>query len=268
MSDYILRAIDVDSEIRAFAVITTESCQAAQKIHELSALIAVNMNKLLTVAAVMHMMEKNDDAVISLQLSGIKNKLSLNAIASADGDLKCCVVSDAMDEKNLQAELKEGFLKLVRDTGMREPYISAVKIKNNNLVTAVQDYYAQSEQVDSYVAFTDTNDDCQMGIIAQILPNSKVETVKKFKKKFTELNWHSITSPEILLEKLDMKIIDKQMVQYKCSCSRERMEKALISLGKNQLQSLIDDGEPLEMGCRFCKKTYSFTIAELRKLVV
>lgn len=268
MSDYILRAIDADSEIRAFAAIMTDTCQRAQEIHALSPVVSSDMNKLLITAAIMQLMEKNDDALISLQLSGRENKVNLNAVATADGNLKCSAIVGTMNEENMQSELKEGFLKLIRDIGMREPYISTVKVKDNDLGQAVQDYYEQSEQVDSYIIFTSSSSAGEMGIIVQVLPNAKAATIEKFKKQFREMDWQKVSIPEALFEKLSMKIVDKKSVRYKCNCSRERMEKALISLGKKQLQSLIDDGESLEMGCRFCKKTYSFTIAELHKLVV
>lgn len=267
MSDYILRVIDNNSEIRAFVAIMTDTCQRAQKIHALSPVVSSDMNKLLITAAIMQLMEKNDDALISLQLSSRENKVNLNAVAIADGYLKCSAIVEIMNEKNMQSELKEGFLKLVRDIGMREPYISTVQVKDNNLGQAVQDYYAQSEQVESYVIFSDNNDE-YMGLIVQLLPNAKAETIENLKKQFAELDWQNISALGAILEKLSLKIVDKQMVKYKCNCSREQMGKALISLGKEQLQSLIDDGEPLEMGCRFCKKTYTFTIADLHDLVV
>lgn len=287
--DTLVRGSSMDGAIRIFCAVTTDMVNEAHKIHGTYPVATAALGRLLTGAALMGATLKNESDSITLQVRGDGPLGALTAVTDSRSHVRGCV-DDPLVERPLNAKGKldvgggvgHGTLSVIRDLGLKEPYIGQVPLVSGEIAEDLTAYFASSEQVPTAVALgvlvdTDNTAIAAGGFIVQMMPGSTDEMADKLEKTLNELPpvttmIHDGMSAEDMLFKVcdgfDM-LMDNNIVhpEYECKCSRERMEKALISLGKKELRDIIDEQGSAELVCHFCNSKYNFSREELEALL-
>lgn len=287
--DYIVRATAANAQIRAFAATTRDTAEAGRAFHNTSPVATAALGRLLTAGTMMGAMMKGEKDILTLQISGNGPIGGLTVTADSRGNVKGYVVNPEVilharpDGKlDVGGALGIGVLSVIKDLGMKEPYVGQCELKTGEIGDDLTYYFATSEQVPSSVGLgvlMEKNNTVRQagGFIIQLMPFTPDEVVDRLEKKLSGVT--SVTAmldagmtPEQILEELlgefGLEINEKMPVQYHCDCSKERVEKALVSIGKKDLQEMINDGETIEVNCHFCNRNYAFTVEELKKLLV
>ena len=286
--DYIVRATAANQQIRAFAATTKESVETARSFHNTSPVATAALGRLLTAGAMMGAMMKGDRDILTLQIKGNGPIGGITVTADSKANVKGYVqnpgvVLHANDKGKLDVggAIGIGILNVIKDLGMKEPYIGQCELKTGEIGDDLTYYFAVSEQVPSSVGLgvlMEKNNTVKQagGFIIQLMPFTSEDVVERLERKLAEVS--SVTAmldagmtPEQILGELlgefGVEIMDTVPTQYHCDCSRERIERALISIGKKDLQEMIVEGEPIEVNCQFCQKTYRVEVEELRALL-
>lgn len=286
--DYLVRATTADHQIRAFAATTKETVETARRFHNTSPVATAALGRLLTAGAMMGAMMKGERDIMTLQIKGDGPIGGITVTADSAACVKGYVQNPSvMIHANEKGKLDvgravgTGILNVIKDMGLKEPYIGQCELQTGEIGDDLTYYFAVSEQVPSSVGLgvlMEKNNTVRQagGFIIQLMPFTSEEIVDRLEKKLAGMT--SVTSmldagmtPEQLLDELlgefGVEITDTVPVQYRCDCSKERIERALISIGKKDLQEMIDDGKPIEVGCQFCNKKYQVTVDELRELL-
>ncbi|MGN0158439.1 MAG: Hsp33 family molecular chaperone HslO [Brotaphodocola sp.] len=289
MSDYIVRATAAEGQIRAFAASTCDLVEYARSAHNTSPVATAALGRLLTAGAMMGVMMKGADDILTIKINGDGPIKGLTVTADAKGNVKGYVYNpDVMLPPNEKGKLDVGgalgvgVLSVIKDIGLKEPYVGDTILVSGEIAEDLTYYFATSEQTPSSVALgvlMNKNNTVRQagGFILQLLPGASDEVIDQLEKKLGEIT--SITSlldegmtPERILEHIlgefDLEILEKLPTRFLCNCSKERIEKALISVGKKELQNMIDDGETIEVNCHFCSKHYPITVDELKVLLL
>lgn len=288
MADYIVRAMAADGQIRAFAATAKETVEAARSAHNTSPVATAALGRLLTAGAMMGSMMKGDDDLLTLQIKAGGPLNGVTVTADAKGNVKGYVGNpDVVIPANSKGKLDvayavgPGFLNVIKDMGMKEPYSGQVMLQTCEIAEDLTYYFATSEQVPSAVGLgvlmNKENTVRQAGgFIIQLMPFAPDEVVDALEKKIaevtsvTEMLDHGDTPEQILTHLLGdfgLEITDTMPVRFHCNCSKERVAKAVVSVGKKELQAMISDGKPIEVNCHFCNTNYRFTIEELKELL-
>ena len=288
MADYIIRATAADGQIRAFASTTRDLVEEARKAHNTSPVATAALGRLLTAGGMMGSMMKGEDDLLTIKIQGDGPMEGLTITADSKGDVKGYVYNpDVMLPPNAKGKLDVGgalgvgVLSVIQDIGLKEPYVGQTILVTSEIAEDLTYYFATSEQTPSSVALgvlmnKDNTVRQAGGFILQLLPGASEEVISTLENRLKEIT--SITSlldagntPEMILEHIlgdfDLEILDKIPTQFACNCSRERIEKALISIGKKELQEMINEGKTIEMNCHFCNKHYPVTVEELKGLL-
>lgn len=289
MSDYIVRATAAGANIRAFAAYTLDTVETARVKHNLSPVASAALGRLLTGGAIMGSMLKNEEDLLTLQIAGdgpIKNIIvtadGLGNVKGFVGNPDVMLPPSPAGKLDVGGSIGNGVLTVIKDMGLKEPYAGQVELQTGEIAEDLTYYFATSEQVPSCVGLgvlmNRENATVKQagGFIVQLMPFASDEAIQKLEENIKNID--SVTkmlddgmSPEdilnVLLKGLDVEFTDRQEVRFSCNCDRDRIEKALISVGKKELQSMIDDGEPIVMNCHFCNTDYKFDIPELRELL-
>ncbi len=287
MKDYIVRATAADTQIRAFAATTTQLVEMARVHHNTSPVATAALGRLLTAGTMMGSMMKNETDVLTLQVQCGGPIGGMTVTADSQGHVKGYVNNPdvILPPKNGKLDvggaLGPGFLNVIKDMGLKEPYSGQTILRTGEIAEDLTYYFATSEQVPSSVGLgvlmeKDNTVKCAGGFIVQVMPFIEDEVLDKLENNIKKIQ--SVTSmldnghtPEEMLEHvlegLDMKVVDTMPAEFACNCSKERIEKAIISVGKKEIQSMIDDGEEIEVKCHFCNTAYKFTIDELKGLI-
>ena len=288
MSDYIIRATAADGQIRAFAATTCELVEYARSAHNTSPVATAALGRLLTAGSMMGVMMKGADDILTIKINGDGPIQGLTVTADSKGNVKGYAYNpDVMLPPNEKGKLDVGgalgvgVLSVIKDIGLKEPYVGDTILVTSEIAEDLTYYFATSEQTPSSVALgvlMNKNNTVRQagGFIIQLLPGASDEVIDKLENKLGEIT--SITSmldagmtPEMILEDIlgefGLEILDKLPTRFYCGCSKARIEKALISVGKKDLQSMIDDGETIEVNCHFCNKHYPITVDELKVLL-
>ena len=288
MSDYIIRATAAEGQIRAFAAITRELTEFARQAHNTSPVATAALGRLLTAGTMMGVMMKGADDILTIKIEGDGPIGGLTVTADSKGDVKGYAYNPEVmlppNEKgklDVGGALGIGVLSVIKDIGLKEPYVGRAILVTSEIAEDLTYYFATSEQTPSSVALgvlmnKDNTVRQAGGFILQLLPGASEEVISTLENRLKEIT--SITSlldagntPEMILEHIlgdfDLEILDKIPTQFACNCSRERIEKALISIGKKELQEMIDEGKTIEMNCHFCNKNYPVTVEELKGLL-
>lgn len=287
MKDYIVRATAADSQIRAFAAVTKETVEAARKAHNTSPVATAALGRLLTAGAMMGSMMKNDTDVLTLQIKGDGPLGGITVTADAKANVKGFVENpDAMlPPKNGKLDVGGavgiGLLNVIKDMGMKEPYVGQTILQTSEIAEDLTYYFATSEQVPSSVGLgvlmnKDNTVHCAGGFIVQVMPFVTDEVLSRLEENIQKIS--SVTqmlddghTPEQMLERvlegLDIEITDTIPANFSCNCSHERIEKAIISIGKKDIQSMIDEGKEVEVKCHFCNTAYKFSVEELKEIL-
>ena len=287
MGDYIVRATAADNQIRAFAATTRELVEKARLAHNTSPVATAALGRLLTGGAMMGVMMKGEKDVLTIQVKGDGPIGGLTVTADSQGHVKGYVdnpevmlPANALGKLDVGGAVGHGMLRVIKDMGLKEPYVGQVALETGELGDDLTYYFATSEQVPSSVGLgvlmeKDNTVKQAGGFIIQLMPFAEEETISKLEHNLSLIN--SVTAlldqgmtPEQLLERvldgLDVEITDRMPCSFTCNCSKERVEKALISIGKKELQEMIDEDKPIEVNCHFCGKTYKFDVDELKKM--
>ncbi len=287
MSDYIVRATAANAEIRAFAATTKEMVEYSRSIHETSPIVTAALGRLLTAGAMMGSMMKGDRDLLTIQIVGDGPVGELLVTANAKAEVKgYAKVPDVMLPPNYFGKLDvggavgRGFLRVIKDLGMKEPYSGQTELVSGEIAEDLTYYFATSEQVPSSVGLgvlmNKDNTVAQAGgFIIQVMPFASEETLDKLEerlknmKSVTTLLSEGNTPEEILkqiLGEMDIEYMTTLPTGYHCDCSRDRVERALISLGAEELEDMIRDGQDIETNCQFCNRHYVFTPEDLARI--
>lgn len=288
MGDYILRATAANDSIRAFAATTKDTVQKARELHDTMPVASAALGRLLTAGAMMGVMLKNEDDLVTLQIKGDGPLEGELVTADCKGRVKGYVFNPHVDippkspEKlDVGGAVGKGFLTVIKDLGLKEPYVGKTELISGEIAEDIAYYYATSEQVASAVALgvlvdKDTSIKEAGGFIIQLMPGVSEEIISKLEFRIntipyiTELLSMGDTPESILnliLGDMDLKIIDKIPTEYFCGCSRERVEKALLAIGEKDLQQLLEEDKKAELSCHFCNKVYNFDENDLKRLL-
>ncbi len=288
MTDYMVRATAADAQIRAFAATTRETVEAARQAHDTSPVVTAALGRLLTAGAMMGTMLKADSDLLTLQVKGDGPVGSLTVTADPEGNVKGYaqapqVILPANERGKLDVgkAVGNGVLSVIRDMGLKDPYVGQTALQTGEIGDDLTYYFATSEQVPSSVGLgvlmEKTNTvRCAGGFIIQLMPFAEEAVISRLEKNLSNLT--SVTalldqgmSPEEMLKRLldgfSVEFTDRMPCRFACNCSKERVEKALISIGKQEIDSMIQDGKPIEVNCHFCNKNYSFSVEELRSIL-
>ncbi|WP_313585089.1 Hsp33 family molecular chaperone HslO [Lacrimispora sp.] len=287
MADYIVRATAGDHQIRAFAATTRELVEQARQAHNTSPIATAALGRLLTAGSMMGIMMKGEDDLLTLKIQGSGPMEGLTVTADSKGNVKGYVYNPGVmlppnqaGKLDVGGAVGEGVLSVIKDIGLKEPYVGQTILVGGEIAEDLTYYYASSEQTPSSVALgvlmnRDNTVKQAGGFIIQLLPGASEEIIGGLEKKLGEIT--SITelldqgnTPEMILEHIlgefGLELMEQVPTRFYCNCDKARVEKALISIGKKELQEMIDEGKSIEVNCHFCNKNYEFTVEDLESL--
>ena len=285
----IVRYITTDGSAFVIAADTTSIVAEAERIHKTSAVNTAALGRLLTAASMMGDMLKGKDDSITLRLNGNGPAGSLIAVADSDGNARGYVQNPIVEiPLNDKGKLDvrgtvgtQGYLYVMKDIGLKEPYVGQTQIVSGEIAEDITNYFATSEQTPSVCALgVLVNPDLTVaaagGFIIQLLPGCPDEIIDKIEysmqdiEAVTTMLSNGMTPDEIAeraMKNIEIEKLDESSVEYKCNCSKDRVEKALISSGKKALEDMIESGENTSVECHFCDKKYIFTPSDIKKLL-
>ncbi|MBZ4221154.1 redox-regulated molecular chaperone HslO [Bacillus wiedmannii] len=288
MEDYLVKALAFDGEVRAYSVRTTNTVSEAQRRHDTWRTASAALGRSLTAGTMMGAMLKGDQK-LTIKVEGNGPIGPILVDAHANGDVRGYVTNPHVDfEGTEQGKLRvyqavgtEGFVTVIKDIGMREPFIGQSPIVSGELGEDFTYYFAVSEQTPSSVGVgvLVNGDDSVLaagGFILQIMPGAQEETISFIEDRLQKIPPVSTLieqglSPEELLYAVlgedKVKVLETMDVQFNCTCSRERIESVLISLGKTELEQIREEEEETEVHCHFCNERYKFSKEDITNLI-
>lgn len=287
-TDYIVRATAANSQIRAFAIQSRNLVEEARKTHNTSPVATAALGRLLSGAAMMGAMMKGEKDLLTIQMKGDGpiNGITVTADSHANvkgyvGNPNVIIPPNYAGKLDVGAAIGYGMMSVSKDLGLKEPYHTQIPLTTSEVAEDLTYYFAQSEQVPSAVALgvlmsKDNTVKQAGGFIIQLMPFADERIISRLEKKIEAL--HSVTSlleegytPEMLLDKVlgefGIELSDTVPTQFICNCSKEKVTKALLSIGKKDIQEMIADGKPVEVNCHFCNRNYEFSLTELQELI-
>ena len=289
MSDYIVRGMSMDGFVKAVGIRSTELVKRGAQIQKTTPNATAAFGRALTAASMMGNMQKVENGSLTLQVRGGGPIGTVTVVSDAVGNVRGCVtepnvplVEKYPGKLDVGATVgTNGTLTVIRDLQMKEPYIGSTELVSGEIGDDVTAYFAQSEQTPTACALGVLVDrDCSVkvagGYLLQLLPDAPEEIIEKLEKGIqragavTPMLENGMTPEEILgqvMGDLGVVFLETTEVSYKCYCSRNRVESALISLGRKELEEIAGDGEAFPVECQFCDQIYCFTPADLRKLL-
>lgn len=289
MSDKLVRATAQNGNIRIFGAITTELVDEASRIHNCSATAAAALGRMLTAGSLMGAMLKTEGETLTLQISGGGEAKGVVVTAYPNGKVKGYIGNPSVElPANSKGKLDvggaigtNGNLLVIRDMGLKEPYVGQVPIYTGEIGDDLAYYFTVSEQTPSAVGLgvlvgTDLSIEAAGGFIIQMMPGADELTADLITYRLqeipsvTELIKKGMSIEDILkfiFEDMDLNILDSMKPEFRCDCSRERVEKALISIGKKDLEEIYSEGKEEEIKCHFCNTAYVFTNKEIGELL-
>lgn len=287
MKDYIVRGIAANGQIRAFAAYTKDMAEAGRRAHNTSPVATAALGRLMTGAAMMGIMMKGDKNVLTIQMHGDGPMEGMTVTADSHGNVKGYVnnpdvilPANAKGKLDVGGAIGAGYMSIIKDLGLKEPYVGQIELQTGEIAEDLTYYFAASEQTPSIVGLgvlMEKNNTVKQsgGFIIQLMPNATEEVICHLENKLGELK--SVTTmleegknPEQILETilgdLDLEIMEHVATGFYCNCSKERVAKALISIGSKELKKLIEEGKDIEMNCHFCNTNYNFDVEEIKEL--
>ena len=287
MKDYIVRATAANGQVRAFAAITREIVEEARQHHGTSPVATAALGRLLPAGTMMGSMMKNETDMLTLQVRGDGPIGGITVTADSKGDVKGYVENpDVMlPPKNGKLDVGGavgiGLLQVIKDMGLKEPYSGQTILVSSEIAEDLTYYFANSEQVPSSVGLgvlmeKDNTVKTAGGFIIQMMPFAEDATISQIEENLKHVT--SVTelldkgyTPEQLLEELlgnvGLEITDTMPTRFYCNCSKERVEQAVASVGKKDIQEMINDGKPIEVKCHFCNTAYHYSVEELKNIL-
>ena len=285
--DYMIRATAADGQIRAFAATTRNLVEYARAAHNTSPVATAALGRLLTAGVMMGSMMKGEEDLLTIRIEGDGPIGGLTVTADSKGRVKgyafqpsVMLPPNAQGKLDVGGALGVGVLNVIKDIGLKEPYVGQTILVSGEIAEDLTYYYATSEQTPSSVALgvlMNKNNTVRQagGFIIQLLPGASDEMIDSLEKKLGEIA--PVTSmldqnmtPEMILTEIlgefGLEILDQMPAEFYCNCEKKRVEKALISIGRKELQEMIDEGKTIEVNCHFCNTSSSFTVEELKEI--
>ena len=286
--DYMLRATAANGQIRAFAATSRDLVEKARQAHNTSPVATAALGRLMTAGVMMGSMMKADSDLLTIRVEGDGPIGGLTVTADKNGNVKgyafhpeVMLPPNAKGKLDVGGALGVGVLSVIQDIGLKEPYVGQTQLVTGEIAEDLTYYFATSEQVPSSVALgvlmnKDNTVRQAGGFIIQLLPGASDEIIDKIEAKLSGIS--SITAllnagktPEEILTDIlgefGLEILSKMPVQFHCDCDRSRVEKAIISIGKKEIQDMINEGREIEVNCQFCNKHYKFSVDELEDML-
>lgn len=288
MADYIVRATAANAQIRAFACTTKELVEKARVAHDTSPVVTAALGRLMTAGCMMGSMLKGEKDVLTLQVKGTGPMKGMTVTADSKGNVKGYAIepqvilhANAKGKLDVSGAVGEGMLTVIKDMGLKEPYSGQTVLQTGEIAEDLTYYFATSEQIPSGVGLgvlMEKNNTVKQagGFIIQLMPFAEESVISKLEENLAKVDsvtalFEAGNTPEqildILLEGMDVEITDTMPVKFYCDCSKERVEKVIISIGKKDIQSMIAEGEDVEVNCQFCNSHYKFNVNELKELL-
>ena len=287
MSDYIVRAIAAGGQIRAFAATTKDTVEKARQLHNTSPIATVALGRLLTGGVMMGVTMKNDSDILTVQIKGNGPIGAMTVTADPKGNVKGFVANPEVmlplkdGRLDIAGAVGIGVLSVIKDIGLKEPYVGDTILITSEIADDLTYYYATSEQIPSSVGLgvlmdKDNTVEQAGGFIIQLMPDATEEVIDKLENRIKEIK--SVThmlengmTPEKILEYIlggmELEILDTIPTQFYCNCSKERVSKAVMSIGVKDLKEMVDDNKPIEVNCHFCNSHYTFSPQELGQML-
>lgn len=289
MTDHIVRAMTRDGFVKATAVISTGIVERARQMHKTLPTATAALGRALSAASMMGNMQKTPDGSLTLQIKGDGPLGTILAVSDAEGNVRGYVTNPQISllEKyrgklDVGAAVGSGMLTVIRDLQMKEPYVGSVELVTGEIAEDITEYFVQSEQVPTACALgvlVDTDQSVKVagGYLIQLLPGAPVEVIDKIEAGIqragavtgilTEYHGGAESILQMVLADFDLEILETTPVEYRCYCSRDRVTATLISLGREELEQIVREGETIHVECQFCDVDYSFTPAEVTKIL-
>lgn len=285
----IVRYITEDGSAFIVCADTTDIVRKMEQIHKPSAVVTAALGRLLTASSMMGVMLKGRDDSVTLRLNGDGPAGSFIAVSDSDGNARGYVQTKIVEiPLNDKGKLDvrgavgtSGYLYVMKDIGLKEPFIGTTEIVSGEIAEDITNYFAVSEQTPSVCALgvlvnPDLTVNCAGGFLIQLLPGCPEETINAIEKSLedipsiTQMLSSGMTADDIAeraLKELKIDKLDESTATYKCNCSRERVEAALISTGKDALKDMAESGEDTKVECHFCDKVYIFSSEDINSLI-
>lgn len=288
MEDYIVRATAAKGQVRAFAATTKKLTEDARCAHDTSPVATAALGRLLTAGSMMGAMMKGEKDILTLQIQCSGPIKGLVVTADSKANVKGYVKNpqvmlppSSKGKLDVGGAVDLGVLSVIRDLGLKDPYVGQTNLVSGEIAEDLTYYFATSEQIPSSVALgvlmnKDNTVKRAGGFIIQLMPFAEESVIAGLEEKIasisgiTELLDKDMT-PEMILEYVlgdfGVEINDTLPTRFQCSCDKKRIEKAIISIGKKEIQEMIDDGKPIEVNCSFCSSSYTFHVEELKDIL-
>lgn len=288
MSDILLRAIARDAGIQISAAVTTGLVERARQIHNTTPVATAALGRTLTATAIMGSQLKVDDGSVTVQVKGNGPLGAIVCVGDADGFVRGYLQNPSADlplrpdgKLAVGAGVGRGYLMVIKDIGLKDPVTGTVALVNGEIAEDLTRYFAESEQVSSACALgvlvdTDCTVKCAGGWLVQLMPGVKDTDIDRLEANLAKLEpMTTMLDKGMTLEQIVQAVLDGFAVDflqtdeigYRCACSREKVERALISMGRDELSKMAQEQETSEVTCQFCDKIYTFTRAELEQLL-
>ena len=289
MHDHLVRAITKDGFVNAVAITSREIVERARQIHKTLPTATAALGRLLTAASMMGNMQKVDDGSLTLQVKGGGPLGTLLAVSDAKGNVRGWVENPQISLlEKYRGKLDvgaavgtDGMLTVIRDLRIKDPYVGSVELVSGEIAEDITQYFAQSEQIPTACALgvlvdTDQSVRAAGGYIIQLLPGAPEETIEKIEAGIRDAG--NVTAmldagldAEGLLKKVlapfGLELLETAPVEYRCYCTRERVERTLLTLGEKELSEIVQSGETLHVDCQFCDKIYDFTPENVQEIL-
>ena len=284
--DYMVRATAGDAQIRAFAATTKDLADYGRRAHGLSPIAAAALGRLMTGTVMMGAMMDNEGDLITVRMEGDGPLKSVLATADTQGNVKGYVNNpyvimepNAEGHLNVGGGIGEGTLTVIKDMGLKEPFVGQVPLYTGEVAEDLTYYFTKSEQTPSSVGLGVLVERENLSVIAaggfivQLMPFAAEETISHLEEnlgKFTSVTdiLKAGKTPEdllkIVLEGFDIEFTEKKDLNFYCNCDKDRVERALMLIGRKELDEMIDEGKEVELCCQFCNRKYVFSVDELK----
>lgn len=288
MSDYMVRATAANAMVRLFVCSSKELVEEARNIHNTSPVVTAALGRLLTAGAMMGSMLKGEKDLLTIQIKSGGPIGGLTVTATPNGEVKGYPVCADVDiplkangKLDVGAGMGLGVMNVIKDMGLKEPYVGQTVLQTGEIGDDLTYYFATSEQTPASVGvgvLVDRDYSVKQagGFIVQLMPFATDDVIEALEKNLgsiksvTSMFEEGLTVEEIVAKifaDMEYEILDKMDIGYHCNCSKEKVTKAIISIGKKEIQEMIDDNKPIEVNCHFCNTNYVFSVDELKQML-
>ena len=289
MSDQIVRVITSDGAVMASAITGKELVEHARQIHKTLPVATAALGRSLMGASMMGNQLKGDNDSLTLQIRGGGPLGMITCVSDSQGNVRGYVTNPFVDiPRKSQGKLDvgaavgtDGSLTVIKDLGLKEPYVGSIPLVTGEIAEDITAYFAQSEQIPTACALgvlvgKDQSVTAAGGYIIQLLPGAPDDIIDKIESgiqnagavsRLLAAGMDGQVVLETVLHGFDLEILETQPVEYRCYCSRDRVTRTLISLGRTELQSIVDDGKDIHIDCQFCDKIYDYTPDQVRQIL-